>query len=347
MTSIHLEHLTKVYGKASQPAVEDVSIEVEKGTLVALLGPSGSGKSTILRMIAGLLSPTRGDVRFDNLSMIGTPPERREAVLVSQDHVLFPHLNVEENIGFGLRMRHVSKRKIEQRVEEMLSLVHLQGYGKRRPWELSGGERQRVALARALIVKPRILLLDEPLANLDAHLRDEMRDLIKMVHNRYELTTIFVTHDRQEAVFLADKIALLFAGALQQFDTPFDLFERPGSRRIAQFFGNMNFLEGIIEGSYCRTEIGCFSVDDSRFGEGDFVTLTIRPEHIRWGRSTNNSLEVEIRKIIYMGTLSRYQFSLGGSRWEMTSNTPPDMAAGEGTSAWITLPSEWIHLLPR
>ena len=207
MTQVAIKELTKVYPGADAPSVDNLTLDIGSGDLAALLGPSGCGKTTTMKMIAGLLPPTAGDVAFDGRSVLNDKPENRGVVMVFQNYLLFPYMSVADNIGFGLKMRKVPRGEIARRVGEMLELVRLPDLGARRPRELSGGQQQRVALARALIVKPRVLLLDEPLSNLDAHLRFEMRDLIRGLQQEMGITTIFVTHDQEEAVVLADRIA--------------------------------------------------------------------------------------------------------------------------------------------
>ncbi len=220
MTRVSLIDLGKTWPGMARPALEGLSLEIAKGELVALLGPSGCGKTTALRIIAGLIQPTSGDLRFDGRPVLGLPPERRNAVMVFQNHLLFPHMNVVENVGFGLRMRGVQSADIAGRVDEMLSLVQLPDIGRRKPHELSAGQQQRVSLARALVLNPGVLLLDEPLANLDTQLRAGMRDLIRALQLRLKLTTLFVTHDQEEAAAISDRVALMLDGRLRQVDRP-------------------------------------------------------------------------------------------------------------------------------
>ncbi|SVA92633.1 uncharacterized protein METZ01_LOCUS145487, partial [marine metagenome] len=203
-----LSNLSQHYPNTEQPALDRLNLDIESGQLNALLGPSGCGKTTAMKMIAGILMPTGGDILFDGDSVLSTPAERRGAVMVFQNYLLFPYMSVGDNVGFGLKMARVDKSTIKKKVLEMLELVQLPGVEDRKPSQLSGGQQQRIALARALIVEPKILLLDEPLSNLDAHLRDEMRELIRGIQRKMGITTVFVTHDQEEAVMLADKIAL-------------------------------------------------------------------------------------------------------------------------------------------
>ena len=214
MTQVSIQKLTKIYPGADTPALDQLSLEIPTGELTALLGPSGCGKTTTMKMIAGLLEPTSGDVTFDGRSVLRDKPEDRGVVMVFQNYLLFPYMSVADNVGFGLKMRKIDPAEIKRRVGEMLDLVKLPDLGDRKPSALSGGQQQRVALARALIVQPDVLLLDEPLSNLDAHLRFEMRDLIRSLQQEMGITTIFVTHDQEEAVVLADRVALILDGQM-------------------------------------------------------------------------------------------------------------------------------------
>lgn len=303
MTQVNLFHLSKTYDSANTPALRDLSLELASGRITALLGPSGCGKTTLLKLIAGLLHPSQGDVTFDGQSVLNTPAERRGAVMVFQNHLLFPYLSVAENVGFGLKMQGVDSQTIRRRVAEMLELVQLPGYEKRRPRQLSGGQQQRVALARALIVQPRVLLLDEPLSNLDAHLRGEMRELILAVQRQLGITTVFVTHDQEQAITLADQIALMFEGRLHQFGRPQAFYERPASVRVARFFGGTNFVPGIKHGSQVETALGLFHCSGPSNHPDGPVTLTIRPEHLQLSQNGNkqNGVEATIQSCLYLG----------------------------------------------
>lgn len=345
MTSITLKDIGKTYEGCKTPAVEGFSIQILPGELVAFLGPSGCGKTTTLKMIAGLHSVTKGDVFFNDVRVNDVKPEKREVVMVYQNYLLFPYMNVAENVGFGLRMRKVPKPEIDRRVKEILDLVQLGGYGDRSPAQLSGGQKQRVALARALVIRPRILLLDEPLANLDAHLRDEMRDLILSIHKEFKVTTVFVTHDQEEAVLLADRIALIFDGKLVQYSPSRDFYEKPASERISRFFGNGNVVRGIKQGNEVSTISGVFSVRaDLPVADGP-VRLVVRPESIRLSRESSNSLKLKIVKKIYMGTYTRYSIAMDGQIWETTGESHDIPGYEEGDEAWFTLPAEKIWLI--
>lgn len=345
MTTITLKNLTKIYERTTVPAVKNLNLEIKAGELVAFLGPSGCGKTTTLKMIAGLHSITSGEVRFNGELVNLVKPEKREVVMVYQNYLLFPYMNVEDNIGFGLKMRHMDKEEIKKRVDEILSLVKLEGFGKRKPHELSGGQKQRVALARALVVRPRVLLLDEPLSNLDAHLRDEMRELILKIYKEFDLTIIFVTHDQEEAVLLADRIALMFDGELQQFSKSQDFYERPATKRIAGFFGNNNHLSGIKKGNLVSTSLRDFRVGTDLNVPDGKVCLIIRPESIEMGGSGENSFETIIERTIYMGTYTRYRINIGEQSWDVIGGPHFTEGFEEGQKASFSLPRDKIWLL--
>jgi ABC-type Fe3+/spermidine/putrescine transport system ATPase subunit len=297
-------------------------------------------------MIAGLLSPSYGDIRFDGESVLHVPAERRNAVMVFQNHLLFPYMSIGENIGFGLRVRGVDKRTIERRIAEMLDLVRLPNVAKKRPQQLSGGQQQRVALARALITQPRLLLLDEPLSNLDAHLRDEMRELILTIQRDLGVTTVFVTHDQEEAVLLADRIALLFDGSLQQYERPETFYRRPASERIARFFGGINFIPGRWSGADIETPIGRFGLaPDAGDALPENVLLTIRPEQIRFAapQPSPNMVEGEIRAKIYVGTHTRYTVAIHDIRVEVI-DTVETYEVGDAVSLYF--PPERLWAVP-
>lgn len=238
MTTLALDRLTMRYASASAGlAVDEVTLEVSSGEFVVLVGPSGCGKTTTLRLIAGLLSPTAGDIRIDGESVIGTPPERRGAALVAQEHSLFPFRTVGENVGYGLAIRKVAKRERAERVAAALASVRLDGFENRWPAELSGGQRQRVALARALVIRPRLLLLDEPLSSLDNDLRAELQTMLAELHRASGLTTVMVTHDQREAMALADTVAVMIDGAIRQIGSPAAVSSSPVDAHVARLFG--------------------------------------------------------------------------------------------------------------
>jgi len=343
MTAVNLLQLTKRYGAVT--AVNELDLAVASGELVALLGPSGCGKTTTMRMIAGLLEPTAGDVRFDDKSMLTVPAERRGAVMVFQKHLLFPTMDVAQNVGFGLKMRGVDARAITQRVSAMLELVRLPGFEKRRAHQLSGGQQQRVALARALVVQPRLLLLDEPLANLDANLRLEMRELIGRIQRELKITTIFVTHDQEEAVMLADRVALMFDGVLQQYDQPRAFYERPRTVQIARFFRNDNIIAGLKRGDRVTTAVGEFRIDIDKVTQPDGpVLLSVRPEEIQLAAATgDNRVHLPVVSSIYMGAYTQVQLQVGDKLWQ--AHGPADLRVQPGEMIAVRLPPARIWLL--
>jgi ABC-type Fe3+/spermidine/putrescine transport system ATPase subunit len=346
VTRVQLVHVTRTFG--SDTAVDDLCLDVESGEMVALLGPSGCGKTTTLRMIAGLLEPTSGDVLFDGRSMLDVRTERRGAVMVFQKHLLFPTMTVAANVGFGLRMQKVAKHEIERRAAEMLELVRLPGMGDRKAHELSGGQQQRVALARALVVRPRVLLLDEPLANLDANLRIEMRELIRSIQAETGITSLFVTHDQEEAVMLADRVALMLSGVLQQFGNPADFYERPRSTDVARFFRNVNALPGVRDGDTVTTPAGPLVIDPKRVECGDeSVLVTIRPEDIaivNGEAALSNIVEAEVLANVYVGTRRHLVVTIAGREWHLEG--PSDAAFSKGDLLRLRLAPDRIWLLP-
>ena len=345
MSSVVLRDLTRRFGSVT--AVDRLNLEIESGELVAFLGPSGCGKTTTLRMITGLLLPTSGDILFDNKSIITVPTEKRGAVMVFQKHLLFPTMSVGQNVGFGLKMQGIAKQEIERRVDEMLELVKLPGFAKRRAHELSGGQQQRVALARALVVHPTVLLLDEPLANLDANLRLEMRELIRSIQRELGITTVFVTHDQEEAVMLADRIALMFDGVLQQYDVPHSFYQRPKTVRVAHFFRNDNLLAGVRRGEVIETAVGQLRIDPTHVTQPDGkVLVSVRPEDVQLTPKLgdSNCIEAKVLLQVYMGTHTQIQLDVAGHTWLV--HGPAEWHVNVGEMITLQLPQARIWLLP-
>src|SRR5574341_1568966 len=247
MPGITIKGLTKRYGDVG--AVEALDLHVKPGEMVSLLGPSGCGKTTTLRLVAGLLKPDAGEIRVGDRCLSSpaavVPPERRRMAMIFQSYALWPHMTVDQNVAYGLRFTGAPKADRERRVKDMLKAVQLEDYGSRYPGELSGGQQQRVAVARALVVEPEILLLDEPLSNLDANLREEMRFEIRRLHETFAITTLYVTHDQAEAMVISDRVAVLHGGRVAQLGTAEDLFQRPRTRFVAEFIGKTNLVDGV------------------------------------------------------------------------------------------------------
>ncbi|WP_181702889.1 ABC transporter ATP-binding protein [Chthonobacter albigriseus] len=341
MSTVAIRSLTKRYGPGGAPAVDGFSLDLAPGSLTALVGPSGCGKSTVLKCLAGLVDADGGDVLIDGSSVLGLQPERRGVVLMGQDHLLFPHLDVAGNVGFGLRMRGEPAGNIARRVEEMLALVRLEGFGPRRPHALSGGQAQRVALARALIVKPRVLLLDEPLTSLDPELREEMRGLIRTVQRATATTTLFVTHDREEAVSVADGVALMLGGRLVQHGAPDAVFERPATRAAAAFFGASNILEGRFEGDRFVTAAGTLRL--AAIGEGSATAVAARPEALILGArpGAENGLDGLVRSVGYRGTHTLVEVEIGGGvMLTVAAPAASHRSVAVGDRVRIALPAE-------
>ena len=346
MTHVSIKNLTKIYPGSTIPSLDNLSLEIESGSLTALLGPSGCGKTTTMKMIAGLLDQTQGDVTFDNISILNEKPENRGVVMVFQNHLLFPYMNVQDNIGFGLKMRNVDKDQIYKRVLEMLDLVKLPNMENRMPKELSGGQQQRVALARALIVQPKVLLLDEPLSNLDAHLRFEMRDLIRNLQQSMGITTIFVTHDQEEAVVLADQVALILDGRLKQYDKPDVFYKRPIDVLTAQFFGGQNFIKGTSKNNLFNSNIGEFTLPQNCLkGSG---ILTFRPENVQIGKAPKNlnTIKAKIIDKIFLGTQTRLKLSIKDEVIQVIANPNEVEETDTGIEIDINVPpsSLWVTL---
>jgi putative spermidine/putrescine transport system ATP-binding protein len=290
MATLELIGLTKQFASSNVAAVHDVNLSVGDGEFLCILGPSGCGKSTTLRMIGGFEEPTAGDVRIDGQSVISLPPNRRPTAMVFQKYTLWPHMRVYDNIAFGLRLRHVPKAEMDREVQSSLDLVGLADYGKRYPAQLSGGEQQRVALARALVLRPKILLLDEPFSNLDALLRVRLREELHAIQRRVEITAIFVTHDQEEALSLADRIAVMSAGHLEQLDKPSQIYAYPKTLFVADFIGVMNIFPAVRAGDWLRVGQYALRAPDG-LNTDDGISVAVRPEDLSFSTPTapNNS----------------------------------------------------------
>ncbi|MDX2468249.1 MAG: ABC transporter ATP-binding protein [Acidimicrobiia bacterium] len=344
MTNVSLQQLSRRFG--DHLAVRELNLDIESGEMVAFLGPSGCGKTTTLRMITGLLQPTSGDILFDGESVLEIPTEKRGAVMVFQKHLLFPTMNVAQNVGFGLKMAGVDKAEVNRRVTEILELVELPGLESRKAHELSGGQQQRIALARALVVRPQVLLLDEPLANLDANLRITMRQLIRTIQSEMGITAIFVTHDQEEAVMLADRVALMFDGILQQVGQPDTFYRSPRTKRVAQFLRSSNILPGVRTGSTIVTDVGQLTIDSERVpaGDGD-VVLAVRPEDVELSSQAgeDNVVVGTVKSLIYMGSHTQLVVDVGGAVWHIQGSAL--LKAEEGDQIHLRLPKDRIWLV--
>ncbi len=316
--ALRLAGITKRYGGVT--AVDGVDLEVREGEFLTLLGPSGCGKTTTLGLIAGFFPPSAGEIYLKGRPVAGLPPFRRDIGVVFQDYALFPHMTAGDNVAFGLRMRGMEKSQIQKQVDQALDLVQLRGLAQRRPLELSGGQRQRVALARALVIRPAVLLLDEPLSNLDLKLREEMRVEIAGLQRRLGITTVFVTHDQGEALVMSDRIAVMNAGRIEQLGRPAEIYERPATRFVAEFIGRMNFFRS----------------------SGKLVA--IRPERARLTREKPLAAFARrgtLRHVLYLGATLEYHLDLEGER--ALVETPNEGGAAKfeaGEAVWFSAPPE-------
>jgi iron(III) transport system ATP-binding protein len=348
--SIVLQDLSKHFGPVK--AVDGVTLEVEAGTLVCLLGPSGCGKTTTLRMIGGFEEPTTGRVFIGDDDVTAMPPYARPTAMVFQNYALFPHMSVYDNIAYGLRARRVPKAEIEEQVREVIALMELHGQEKKSPPQLSGGQQQRVALARALVIHPKVLLFDEPLSNLDAKLRVRMRSEIRAVQRRLGITSIYVTHDQEEAFSLADRVALMNAGQLIQLGTPRELYSEPADRFVADFVGVSNIVPvEVVESSADGATVRVFgqtihSRRPPRDANGQ-VSVVLRPEALGIEKDADTGVPARVRTLAFTGPLARYTVVVGDGT-VLTVDLPnpdPDHFFSEDTPVYLQLPAEVPALL--
>jgi putative spermidine/putrescine transport system ATP-binding protein len=344
MARLQLTGLTKLYGDFH--AVAGVDLDIRQGELVVLLGPSGCGKTTTLRMIAGFVAPTAGEIRLGGNDITNRPPWKRNTGLVFQSYALFPHLSVADNVAFGLRMRKLTPPEIAAKLAQALRLVRLEGLADRLPRELSGGQQQRVALARALVIEPDILLLDEPLSNLDAKLRHEVRVEIRELQKKLGLTTVMVTHDQEEALTMADRLVVMSHGRVQQVGSQRDLYERPANAFVAGFVGRTNFLHGRMEApGLFRTRSGLAIRCDER-AANDGKTLSLRPERFSLAadpvRGADNCFPGTVEFASYLGGIVEYYVRLTPEDRLMVQapNKLADDAFAVGNSVHLTWPAQ-------
>jgi putative spermidine/putrescine transport system ATP-binding protein len=322
MASLSVERLTKRFGASL--AVDELDLSVREGELVALLGPSGCGKTTTLRMVAGFLPPTSGRVLFDREDVTALPAYKRSTGMVFQSYALFPHMSAAQNVAFGLEMRGIGAVESKARVEEVLKLVRLSHLATRLPRELSGGQQQRVALARALVINPKLFLLDEPLSNLDAKLRAEVRIEIRTLQQRLGLTTLLVTHDREEALTMADRLVVMEAGRVRQIGTPRELYDEPQDAFVADFVGRCNILAGRRENAaHFRTDSGLLlSVDTAANESNNATAFALRPERISISPGANGDIHGVLEAVTYLGPQTEYHVRIGAEKFVAVRPTP-------------------------
>lgn len=354
MASVELKQLLKTYG--STRVVDSIDLRIEHGQLVCLLGPSGCGKTTTLRLLAGFLTPDGGEIRVGDrvVSAPGNtlPPERRNMSMIFQSYAVWPHMTVAQNVAYGLKLRKMSKEEIKKRVGQILDVTHLDELAERFPSELSGGQQQRVALARALVVEPETLLLDEPLSNLDANLREEMRFEIRRLHDEYKYTTVYVTHDQSEAMVTADRIVVMNAGQIEQVWSPEAIYERPESEFVARFIGGTNILKGqhlgdnVVECKGIR--IACGQGQSASGGE-TAISIRLHEINLLTEPPATNGLNVgegRVLRQVYLGSTRDYMVELSnGDQVRVTTDSRVNVSPGN--QVWLGFPMDRCRALSR
>jgi iron(III) transport system ATP-binding protein len=358
MAGISIRNLTKAYGDSEMAAVKDLSLEIGDNQFVTLLGPSGCGKTTTLRLIAGYIAPDSGSIQVDGRPISSpeavVPPENRGMGMVFQNYAVWPHKTVFENVVFGLRVRKVPTAEARARVAQALALVNLTGFEQRLPNELSGGQQQRVALARSLVVEPDILLLDEPLSNLDAKLRERMRGELKQLQRRTGITFIYVTHDQAEALALSDQIAVLHEGRLQQFGSPSEVYARPANRIVADFMGTVNLLPAKVvaagNGTAQFVVAGSLKLEapaPDGISVGDEVDVAVRPENILLSAGgTGAGINAKVADRTFLGNVSEYYVALPHDQTLRVQTHPKDVFA-VGETVGVAVDTAQISIFPR
>jgi len=353
MTRLVIERLEKRFGNVA--ALKSLSLRVEEGELISLLGPSGCGKTTTLRCVAGFEQPDAGEILFDAQNITQLPPERRDIGMVFQNYALFPHMTVSQNLAFGLEMRKVSQANVAERVKQALRMVQLDAMLDRYPRQLSGGQQQRVALARALVIEPRMLLLDEPLANLDASLREEMRFFIRDLQQRVGITTLYVTHDQSEAMVMSDRVVVMFNGEIAQVGPPRDLYARPASREVAQFIGRTQFVSATV---LARRDAAHVELDtplgtlvapaDPALVIGQQALLVVRPEALRLEASVQTGAKARQGQVIrtyFLGGSVEHVLSFAGGV-TLFAHTAPGSDIAAGAQATLSVDERQLWALP-
>lgn len=339
---IDLKHISVKLG--DNQVLDDLSLYIRDREFITLLGPSGCGKTTILRVIAGFLEPDEGDVIFEDKKINGVPPHKRQVNTIFQRYALFPHLNVYENVAFGLRIKKAPESEIEKTVSEMLSIVNLSGFEKRNINSLSGGQQQRVAIARALAVKPRVLLLDEPLGALDLKLRREMQVELKKIQQQMGITFIYVTHDQEEALSMSDTVVVMDGGVIQQIGTPQDVYNEPKNAFVADFIGESNILDGkMLEDFKCSFSGAQFQCLDKGFGIGESVDVVVRPEDVDIVPVDQGMLNGTVTSVTFKGVHFEIIVDIGGFKWMIqTTDYEP-----VGKRIGLDIEPDAIHIMKK
>jgi putative spermidine/putrescine transport system ATP-binding protein len=349
---LELTEVNKRFGRHA--AVQSFTLAVEEGELVSFLGGSGCGKTTTLRMIAGFETPTEGSIRISGAEVVDMPPNRRGVGMVFQNYALFPNMTTRQNIGFGLKVEGKTGAEIEARVARMLGLIHMEEFAGRYPWQMSGGQQQRVALARALAVKPRVLLLDEPLSALDAKIRVRLRAEIRAIQRQLGITTIYVTHDQEEALSISDRIVVMRDGRIEQVGTPFQIYNHPATSFVASFIGSLNVLSAtVVDPAACRISVDGQVIAASeplRAAAGASVRLSLRPEMIalRKGSAENNHLTGTLSNVVFLGSIVRLVLRTGGNEIFLdTFNNPHLSLPAVGETVTVGFSREACRLLDQ
>jgi iron(III) transport system ATP-binding protein len=351
VASVELRGLTKRYGELA--VVDDISLTIEHGRLVCLLGPSGCGKTTTLRLIAGFVEPSAGEIRVGNALVSSpartVPPERRSMSMIFQSYALWPHMTVAENVAYGLKLRRIDRATLDRKLGAILATTHLGELADRYPGELSGGQQQRVALARALIVEPETLLLDEPLSNLDANLREEMRFEVRRLHDEYRYTTVYVTHDQSEAMTTADVIAVMNAGKIEQAGSPEEIYDRPRSEFVARFIGSSNVIKGhALDASHLSCAGGKLRCTGGKLAPGGEGAIAVRQHVLRlWANKPDNMENVlpgTVVRQVFLGASRDYLVEMpDGTQLRVVASAAENIA--QGTSVWLYLPPDRCRVL--
>ncbi len=349
---ISLKNVTKEFvisGDMKVVAVKNVNLEIEPGEFITLLGPSGCGKTTLLRMVAGFETPTDGEIFIGKENVSPLTPDKRDTALVFQNYALFPHMNVYDNIAYGLKLKKIPKAEMDARVDKILDLMKMKDFAKRVPSQMSGGQQQRVSLARALVMEPGVLLFDEPLSNLDAKLRIHMRDEIRRIQKTVGITSLYVTHDQSEAMGLSDKIVIMRDGVIEQVGSPKEIYQRPANAFVANFIGVANIVKGVIKSSTDNGyEVGIgentFKItSNSKHKKGDEVEIVVRPESVRIGEK---QFKTVVSKSIFMGNNHEYEVDLNGTTLKILQSDPngkKDYVVGD--KMWIQFEESAMHIL--
>jgi putative spermidine/putrescine transport system ATP-binding protein len=354
MAFLEINNVSKSFSENTY-AVKDFDLQVEKGELVSFLGPSGCGKTTTLRMVAGFEIPTTGDIRINGQDITNKPPNQRNVGMVFQAYALFPNMTVGDNIGFGLKIAKRPSSEIKQRVEEMLNLIHMPGYGDRYPYQLSGGQQQRVALARALAIRPQVLLLDEPLSALDAKIRVSLRAEIRAIQRQLAITAIYVTHDQEEALSISDRVVVMNNARIEQVGPPFEIYNFPKTEFVAQFVGTLNHIRATVK----DPASGCLDLEGQEIRSaqalegvraGDIVQVALRPERLSFANDGKkaNLLQAKVETITFLGSIVRIQLSVGKQTFNMDTFNNPFLALPNiGDIVEVTSSAEAVLVLDQ